>query len=318
MVKKFFFLLILQFLLSPLFAQEITVSASTDTSDYMIGDQIQYSLIITMDKNVYIINPFFRDSLKNIDVIGINGPTPEETETAKTVKYLCVLSRFDSAQVTIPPIKVEYRTKGDSTLKTILSNPVSFNVHRLDVNVQEEIKDIKPPIKLFDYLFLIYILIAFAIVSVIVYYFIYRKYFKKKKEDVVVKKEEKLLSHQLALRKLDALDKEQLWQKGFVKDYHSRITDIIREYFEKQFGLPALERTTTESLNLLSKHPLGVKVLDITSQFFNNADLVKFAKFTPLEIVNREMMIQAKHIVKRTAQLDKEEESKNVNEEANV
>jgi hypothetical protein len=284
----------------------------------MIGDQIQYSLIITMDKNVYIINPFFRDSLKNIDVLGINGPTPEETETAKTVKYLCVLSRFDSAQVTIPPIKVEYRTKGDSTLKTVLSNAVSFNVHRLDVNVQEEIKDIKPPIKLFDYLFLVYILIAFAVISVLVYYFIYRKYFKKKKEEIVIKKEEKLLSHQLALKKLDELDKEQLWQKGFVKDYHSRITDIIREYFEKQFGLPALERTSTESLNLLSKHPLGIKVLDITSQFFNNADLVKFAKFTPLESVNHEMMTQAKHIVKRTAQLDIEEESKNVKEEANV
>ena len=318
MVKKFFLLLVLQFFLSPIFAQEITVTASTDTSDYMIGDQIQYSLIITMNKNVYIINPFFRDSLKNIDVIGINGPTPEETENAKVVKYLCVLSRFDSALVTIPPIKVEYRTKGDSTLKTILSNPVSFNVHRLDVNVQEEIKDIKPPIKLFDYLFLVYILIAFAVISVFVYYFIYRKYFYKKKEDVVDKIEEKLLSHQLALRKLDELDKEQLWQNGFVKDYHSRITDIIREYFEKQFGLPALERTSTESLNLLSKHPLGIKVLDITSQFFNNADLVKFAKFTPLEIVNHEMMTQAKHIVKRTAQLDKEEELKTVNEEANV
>lgn len=318
MVKKFFLVLILQFILSPLFAQEITVSASTDTSDYMIGDQIQYSLIITMHKNVYIINPFFRDSLKNIDVIGINGPTPEETESVKIVKYLCVLSRFDSALVTIPPIKVEYRTKGDSTLKTILSNPVSFNVHRLDVNVQEEIKDIKPPVKLFDYLFLIYILIAFAVISVLVYYFIYRKYFKKKKEEVVIKKEEKLLSHQLALKKLDELDKEQLWQNGFVKNYHSRITDIIREYFEKQFELPALERTTTESLNLLSKHPLGVKVLDITSQFFNNADLVKFAKFTPLEIVNHEMMTQAKHIVKRTAQLDKEDEQKNISEDANV
>lgn len=318
MVKKFFFLLILQFFLSPIFAQEITVTASTDSSDYMIGDQIQYSLIITMDKNIYIINPFFRDSLKNIDVLGINGPTPEESESVKIVKYLCVLSRFDSAQVTIPPIKVEYRTKGDSTLKTILSNPVSFNVHRLDVNVQEEIKDIKPPIKLFDYFFLIYILIGVFIISVLVYYFIYRKYFKKKKEAVAVKKEVKLLSHQLALKKLDELDKEQLWQKGFVKDYHSRITDIIREYFENQFGLPALERTTTESLKLLSRHPLGVKVLDITSQFFNNADLVKFAKFTPLEIVNHEMMIQAKDIVKRTAQLDKEEESKTTNEEANV
>jgi len=164
MVNKLFLLLVLQFFLAPIFAQEITVTASTDTSDYMIGDQIQYSLIITMNKNVYIINPFFRDSLKNIDVIGINGPTPEETDNAKIVKYLCVLSRFDSAIVTIPPIKIEYRTKGDSTLKTILSNSVSFNVHRLDVNVQEEIKDIKPPVRLFDYMFLVYIFIGLLII----------------------------------------------------------------------------------------------------------------------------------------------------------
>ncbi len=152
-------------------------------------------------------------------------------------------------------------------------------------------------------------------ISILVYYFIYRKYFRKKKEEIVVKKEIKLLSHQLALKKLDELDKEQLWQKGFVKDYHSRITDIIREYFEKQFGLPALERTTTESLNLLSKHPQGRKVLDVTSEFLSNADLVKFAKYTPLESVNIEMMNQAKNIVKKTAKLDQEEqvqESENV------
>ena len=314
MVKNIFFIFVLTFSFD-LFAQEISVTASTDTSDYMIGDQIQYSLYIKMNKEVYIINPFFRDTLKNIDVLGISDPIVEENETGKSVKYLCVLSRFDSAQVTIAPIKIEYRTKVDSTLRFALSNSVSFNVHRMDVAMEEEIKDIKPPIRPFDFFFLLYILIAITIISLLVYYFIYKKYFKPKQEIIVQKKEEKLLSHQLALRKLAQLEKEELWQKGFVKEYHSNITEIIREYFEKQFGLPALERTTTESLKLLSKHQQGIKVLDITSQFFNNADLVKFAKFTPLEIVNQDMMTQAKHIVKRTAMLDKEEE---VREEANV
>ena len=314
MVKNIFFFFAFTFSFN-LFAQEISVTASTDTIDYIIGDQIQYSLYIKMNKDVYIINPFFRDSLKNIDVLGISDPIVEENEIGKSVKYLCVLSRFDSAQVTISPIKIEYRIKGDSTLKFALSNSVSFNVHRMDVAMEEEIKDIKPPIRPFDFFFLLYILIALTIISVLVYYFIYRKYFKRKQELVIEKKEEKLLSHQLALRKLAQLEKEELWQKGFVKEFYSNITEIIREYFEKQFSLPALERTTTESLKLLSKHPQGIKVIDITSQFFNNADLVKFAKFTPLEIVNHEMMTQAKHIVKRTAMLDKEEE---VKEEANV
>jgi hypothetical protein len=318
MVKNIFLILFLVFSLN-LSAQQISAVASTDTSDYMIGDQITYSLSLEMDKNIYIINPSFRDSLKNIDVLGISEPIANESENEKTIKYICVLSRFDSAEVIIPPIKIEYRTKGDSTLKYVLSNSVSFNVHRMDVAIKEDIKDIKPPIRPFDFTFLIYILIALTIISVLVYYFIYRKYLKRKQEIILKKKEEKLLSHQLALKKLVQLEKEELWQKGFVKDYHSKITDIIREYFEKQFGLPALERTTTESLKLLSKHPQGIKVIDVTSKFFNNADLVKFAKFTPIEAVNFEMMNQAKEIIHKTMSVQKESEIETeVNEVSNV
>ena len=316
MVKNIFIILVLTFSIN-LLAQEISVTASTDTTDYMIGDQIQYSLFIKMNKDVYIINPFFRDSLKNIDVLEISDPVAEENEDGKSVKYNCVLSRFDSAQVTIPPIKIEYRTKADSALKSVLSNAVTFNVHRMNVAMEEEIKDIKPPIRLFDYLFIIYILIA--IIVLVIGYFIYRKYFKNKPQTEIKPIAEKIPLHQLTLRKLEQLDKEELWQKGFVKDYHSKITDIIREYFEKQFGLPALERTTTESLKLLSKHPQGIKVIDITSQFLSNADLVKFAKFTPLENVNREMMTQAKDIVKKTVSVQKNAEAKTeLNEAANV
>lgn len=312
MVKKFFLFLILLPAFS-LFAQEIRVTASTDTTDYLIGDQIKYSLIINADKDVYIINPFFRDTLKSVDVIKISDPIVTENEKGKTIKYESILTRFDSSQVTIPPIKIEYRTKGDTTLKSILSNPVTFDVHTLKVSMQEEIKDIKPPIRLFNYLYLIYA--GIVLILLIAGYFIYRKYFKNKPQPAIKAEEEKILSHQLALRKLDELEREELWQKGFVKEYHTRITEIIREYFEKQFNLPALERTTTDSLNLLRRHPQGKKVLDITSQFLNNADLVKFAKYTPLENVNREMMTQARDIVTKTISVQRESE---VKEAANV
>lgn len=312
MVKQFFLFLILIPFFS-LFAQEIKVTASTDTTDYLVGDQIKYSLVINADKNVYVINPFFRDSLRNVDVIKLSDPIITATDSGKTIKYESLLSRFDSAQVIIPAIKIEYRTKGDTTLKSILSNPVTFNVHTLKVSMQEEIKDIKPPIRLFNYLFIIYIVIALILLAV--GYFVYTKYFKNKPQQVSKPKAEKIPIYKLALRKLDQLDKEEVWQKGYVKEYHSRITEIIREYFEQQFGLPALELTTTDTLKLLSKHPAGVKVLDITSQFLNNADLVKFAKYTPLELVNREMMTQAKEIIERTVP---DQKSAEVNEVSNV
>lgn len=313
MVNKVLLFCLFIILTSNSFSQEITATASTDTTDYLIGDQIKYSLVIKMNNDVFIINPFFRDTLKNIDVISIDGPNIEESGTAKTVKYLTVLSRFDSAIVTIPPIRIEYRTKNDTALKIIQSNSVTFNVHRMDVSVEEEIKDIKPPIRLFDFYFLVYILVGLIILSLLVYYFIWRKYFRNKKEIIVQKKEVKLHSYQIALKKLEQLESEQLWQKGFIKEYHSRITEIIREYFEKQFGLPALERTTSESLSLLKNHKQGSKVLDITEQFLNNADLVKFAKYIPMETVNLEMMHQAKNIVKQTAELDRSDNMEKVN-----
>jgi hypothetical protein len=312
MVNKLFLFLVLLPVFS-LFPQEIKVAASTDTTDYLIGDHIKYHLVIYTDKNVYIINPFFRDSLKNVDVVSISDPIVSENEKGKTTKFESILSRFDSSQVTIPPIKIQYRITGDTTLMSVLSNPVTFNVHTMKVSMKEEIKDIKPPVRLFNYLFLIYIGIALLIL--VIGYFIYRKYFKNKPQPIIEPKKERILSHQLALRKLNQLEHEELWQKGFVKEYHTRITEIIREYFEKQFELPALELTTTDSLKQLSKHPQGVKVLDITSQFLNNADLVKFAKFTPLELVNREMMVQAKEIVTKTISVQKEVE---VDEVVNV
>ncbi len=301
MVNKILFIFLIIILTQSSFAQEITAAASTDSSDYLIGDYIKYSLVITMNKNVHIINPFFRDTLKNINVLSIDGPIVEESETKRTVNYFSVLSMCDSAVVTIPPIKIEYRTENDTTLKFIESNPVSFNVHRLNVSVEEDIKDIKPPIRLFNYYFLLYIFIGLIILSLLVYYFIWHKYFRKKEEIKVDNGIEKIPAHQLALQKLEQLEKEQLWQNGFIKDYHSRITEIIRWYFEKQFGLPALEKTTTESLALLKRHRKGTKVSDITEQFLNNADLVKFAKYIPMEKVNIEMMEQAKTIINKTA-----------------
>jgi hypothetical protein len=299
MVKKLFLILIL-FSLSVL-PQNIFVEASVDTSDYLIGDRINYSLKIIADKNVYPIRPFFRDSLKHVDILQEFDPITSESEAEKIFEYKFILTRFDSADVMFPEIKVDYRIDGDTTLQSILSNTVSFSVHRIVVSQEEDIKDIKPPVRIpIDWwMIAMWILIGLILIAVLVY--LYKKYFKKKPvEKIVQPKKIKIPAHLAALSKLDKLESEQLWQKGFVKDYHSGITAIIREYFEKRFGLPALEMTTSESLKDLAKHPESAGVLNITEKFLNNADLVKFAKYQPLAIVNEQMMTQAREIVNTT------------------
>ncbi|MCX7611352.1 MAG: hypothetical protein N2043_07190, partial [Ignavibacterium sp.] len=116
---------------------------------------------------------------------------------------------------------------------------------------------------------------------------------------------------------LDELEKERLWQSGKVKEYHSRITEIIREYFEKRFSFPALELTSSEQIQLLEKIPEAENIIKTAEEFLTNADLVKFAKFNPVPDLNSIMMNLARDIVNSTIplttlQLDENTGDKNV------
>ena len=61
-------------------------------------------------------------------------------------------------------------------------------------------------------------------------------------------------------------------------------------------------------MDFLKKHPETDGIVELTNNFLNNADLVKFAKFVPLSSVNEDMMKQAYEIVQRTVPKNEEKE----------
>jgi hypothetical protein len=301
MVKIFKTYFVLSILLTlKLFAQSVSVLASVDSSDYLVGDFINYTLEVRADKNIQITIPFIRDSLKKVEIIKELEPLSKEENNIKSTTFGFILSYYDSASITIPPIAIRYKTSGDNQEKIVLSNPVTFNVRKVKVQQQAEIKDVKKPIKIpLDWKLII--LIAFIIIIVLgVAVYFYLRYKKKKAEQPVKKKIIRIPAHVRALTALNNLEGEQLWQKGKIKEYHSNITGIIRGYFEERFNLPALELTTGEQMQQLKQVSAAENILETTNQFLSNADLVKFAKFNPLPSVNDEMMKQAKDIVTKT------------------
>jgi len=313
-ILKILFILILLFITEN-FAQPVSALASVDSSDYLVGDYINYTLEIIADKNVQIITPIIRDSLKKVEIIRELEPSSTETENDKSTIYIFTISYYDSGSVTIPPIAVNYKTSVDDEAKVIFSNPVTFTVHTLPVEQQADIKDVKEPLTIpLDWKFIL--LIAFIVLILLaVAVFFYLRYRKRKSMLPVKKKIIKIPAHVKALTALDNLDKEQLWQKGHVKEYHSNITGIVRNYFEERFNLPALELTTTEQMQQLNRVTSAEKIVKETEQFLNNADLVKFAKFIPIASVNEQMMKQAKDIVNKSIPREIEtvgEELKNV------
>jgi hypothetical protein len=316
MVKSITKYLVLLVILSiELSAQSISVLASIDSSDYLVGDFINYTLEIRAEKNIKITAPIIRDSLKKVEVIKELTPLLKDEDNIKSSTYGYIISYYDSASVTIPPIAVRYKISGDNEEKIVLSNPVTFTVHTLQVEQQADIKDVKEPMTIsLDWKFILLIVLIASIILAAGFYF-YRRYKRKKAEQPIKKKIIKIPAHVRALTALDNLENEKLWQKSKVKEYHSNITGIIRGYFEERFNLPALELTTSEQMQQLKRVPSAENILNITNEFLNNADLVKFAKFIPLPSVNEAMMKQAKDIVNTTIPKEQvlvEEEVQNV------
>jgi len=89
-------------------------------------------------------------------------------------------------------------------------------------------------------------------------------------------------AHIIAFRQLEQLKADKLWERGAIKDYYTRLTEIVRLYLEKRYSINSLEITTIETLAELRK--IGFKEDDSYRKLrtvLTGADLVKFAKFNP-------------------------------------
>jgi len=188
----------------------------------------------------------------------------------------------------------------DTTSLTVETNSVQFIVRTLPVNTQLEIKDVKPPIVIPMALLTILLIMLAILLLILLALYLYRRNQKKKRKRVERKRVYVIPPHVKALTELHALEDKKLWQQGFIKEYHSGITEIIRRYFEDRFKILALESSTTEIMDQLTRVVLPENIYRTVSDFLNNADLVKFAKYKPLPSVNEEMMKQAVDIVENT------------------
>ena len=106
--------------------------------------------------------------------------------------------------------------------------------------------------------------------------------------------------HVAAIRALEALHHQKLWQNNRHKQYYSSLTEILRTYLAGRWGVGAMEMTTDEILAALRGIDLPDKArMDLTA-ILRDADLVKFAKATPEAEENETNYQKAYYFVEET------------------
>lgn len=143
--------------------------------------------------------------------------------------------------------------------------------------------------------------IAAALALIAVIYLVYR-YIKHRRENRGFFGKQKVADppHIVALRELEKIRNQKLWQSGKEKVYYTGITDTLREYIEQRFGLTAKEKTSSEILEELKTVDLDKKSYEELSGLFSVSDLVKFAKYSPSVGENEEAVPTAVRFVNST------------------
>lgn len=115
--------------------------------------------------------------------------------------------------------------------------------------------------------------------------------------------------HVVAIKALEALHHQKLWQNNKHKQYYSALTDILRTYVAARWGFGAMEMTSDEIIETMRAEELPDKArMDLTA-ILRDADLVKFAKATPEAEQNEADYLKAYYFVEETKVAEAEEET---------
>jgi hypothetical protein len=313
-MKKFLYILVFLFSSIGLSAQSIDVNASIDTNFLLIGEQTQIELKVQyrLDGDpVSIKFPELTDTINEfIEIIYTSPidtvyPDKNDLSLVEQTKKITITS-FDSGYYEIPYF--EFTINGG----LFQTGPMYIEVQPMEVDTAEAIFDIKDPIEepfsFIDWLKEHWVWVAIILILLIGGYLLIR-YLKNKPEKIIEEIEPETPPHIISLRKLQKLKEDKLWQAGKVKQHHSEISEIIREYIEKRYLINALENTTDEIMQGLRFHSIQPDLLTKLNQILSLADLVKFAKEQPIASENDVSLLNAVDFIKGTRQVIQTEDN---------
>ena len=272
-LKILFFLFLIS---TATFSQKVSVAS--DTTNIRIGEQFLFQILVKDTANV-----IFPEKLENLTSLEIVENIKIDTfKNSLIKKYL--MTGFDSGAFYIPSQQIFIKNRA------FLTDSILINVATIAIDTTKQkmfpIKAIQNEPLVYDDFkpYIIWLLLALLLIGAVIYYLVTRKKPTITEEEGIAV----LAPFEEAIEKLQELDNKLLWQNNEIKKYYSELTEIVRAYIEKELKIPALEITTHELVAILSDFNKA-KTIDASKEtikklnaLLQEADLVKFAKSTPL------------------------------------
>jgi hypothetical protein len=260
----------------------VEFSARVDKASAVVGERITLTLSLESEPQIQVRLPEAGPQITGLRIVdaGEEGPKPVDNRLVQKKWY--ALQADMAGTYIIPAFTVTYNG-AYGTRQELASTQLFIEVTAAPdsrkKDAAESLRDIKPPqdVPWSPGKPLIYSLLAALLLGISgALLMLYRR--RKKALPPAPPKP----AHVRAFEELEQLTREKLIERGIVREYYFRLSEIFRRYIERRFYIPAVERTTEEIMPDISRLPACAAEVKVEMrEILRYADLVKFACFLP-------------------------------------
>lgn len=292
---------------TPAFAQEVpTVTARVEPDSIGIGDRFDYVIDVEKDLVQVVEFPVFEPKDGKIELVKeLPVDTLERDGRRLKLRKRYRLAAFEEGRYNLGRAQVLYADKnivdtlsgGDSLRLEVTTFQIDSTSQSIyDVKGQKTLPfrfaEIAGYVKWTVFALLVLLAAAYAL----------RRWLAARGKGFgdLFRPAPPLPPHVAAIRALETLHNQKLWQNNRHKQYYSGLTDILRTYIAGRWGIGAMEMTSDEIIAAMRGVELPDKAsMDLTA-ILRDADLVKFAKDTPGAEQNEADYLKAYYFVEET------------------
>ena len=300
-MKKIYTIILLTMSLLPATAQ-VSVEAEIDSIQIFIGEQAHVTLRATMPEGATAEFPVFKASemvTPGIEVLsskeeGVKGKDNGIVE--RTVVY--TLTSFDDTLYYLPPFNVKVDGKVYKS-KSLALKVLPVEVDTMHVEKFFGAKDVQDnPFLWSEWRPLVWMFVIMLLLAALGTY-LYVRLRSGKPIITAIKVVKRLLPHQKAMKEIEQIKADRMVTSENQKEYYTKLTETLRKYIEERYGFSAMEMTSAEIIERLTRES-DQTMLDELRQLFSTADLVKFAKYSTLINENDANLVSAIDFINQT------------------
>lgn len=296
----------------PSFGAVPEVSVSLKPDSIMIGDHVTLRVEVRKDMMQVVQFPSFEMMKLQDDIVFVRELPIDTVETEGRQQLLAkeyILTSFRAGGYKLAEVPLLYADKNvTDTLKAGRDLSLLVNTFEIDT-AGTTIYDIKRPEEapmMIDEVrgYVVGGLLLACLLAAVIW--LIARSVARRKTKTTDKPRPRIMPHVKAIRELEQLHNQKLWQNNKHKAYYTRLTDIIREYLEGRYGLGAMEMTSDEIISATADIELQDKDHKNLGEMLRTADLVKFAKFIPDADYNESAYYNAYYFVEDTKEVAEE------------